>query len=82
MEMLIAGWEVLRRIVRTLGPYVMLEMVLPGGTLFALALYLYRSGWFAQAMCVLRALLVRISEFRAMSARRTALPRGCTASTQ
>lgn len=26
------------------GPYVVLEVVLPGGTLFALLLYLYRSG--------------------------------------
>ena len=27
---------------RTLGPYVLLEVLLPGGTLFALALFLYR----------------------------------------
>jgi hypothetical protein len=80
MEMLIAGWEVLRRLVRTVGPYVMLEIVLPGGTLFALALYLYRSGWFAQAACVLRTLLVRVNEYRATSAGRQALPRGCAVS--
>ncbi|MGC1819125.1 MAG: hypothetical protein WA900_15895, partial [Casimicrobiaceae bacterium] len=27
---------------RKLGPYVLLELLLPGGTLFALALFLYR----------------------------------------
>ena len=29
-------------IVKKFGPYFVLEMLLPGGTLFALALYLYR----------------------------------------
>ena len=29
-------------IVKKFGPYVVLEMLLPGGTFFALALYLYR----------------------------------------
>jgi hypothetical protein len=32
----------LRRAARTLGPYLMLELLLPGGTLFALLLFLYR----------------------------------------
>ena len=31
-------WELARR----LGPYLMLEILLPGGTLFALLLFLYR----------------------------------------
>jgi len=34
----------LGRLLRQAGPYVLLEIVLPGGTLFALCLYLYRSG--------------------------------------
>jgi hypothetical protein len=34
------GW--MRRIGRRLGPYVMLELFLPGGTLLALLLFLYR----------------------------------------
>ena len=34
--------EVVRTWTRKLGPYVLLEMLLPGGTLFALLLYLYR----------------------------------------
>lgn len=33
-------WHHLRRV----GPYVALEVVLPGGTLFALLLYLHRTG--------------------------------------
>jgi len=35
----------LRYIARKLGPYVMLELFLPGGTLLALLLFLYRRGF-------------------------------------
>jgi hypothetical protein len=34
--------EVLRDWTQKLGPYVLLEMLLPGGTIFALLLFLYR----------------------------------------
>lgn len=34
----------LGRFVQKAGPYVVLEVVLPGGTLFALLLYLHRTG--------------------------------------
>jgi hypothetical protein len=34
--------QVLRTWAQRLGPYVLLELLLPGGTLFALALFLYR----------------------------------------
>ena len=34
----------LARAVRKLGPYLILEIVLPGGTLIALLLFLYQSG--------------------------------------
>ena len=34
----------LRRWVQALGPYLLLELLLPGGTLLALTLFLYRSG--------------------------------------
>lgn len=37
-------WAELGRLLRKAGPYVVLEVVLPGGTLFALLLYLHRSG--------------------------------------
>jgi len=42
MEMFIEGLEVLRRLARLFGPYVMVEILLPGGTMVALLLYLYR----------------------------------------
>ena len=35
-------YETLKTQSRKLGPYVLLELLLPGGTLFALALFLYR----------------------------------------
>ena len=34
--------DIARRWWRKVGPYVVLEIVLPGGTLFALLLFLYR----------------------------------------
>jgi hypothetical protein len=42
MEIVMAGLEILRRWLPTVGPYVVVEILLPGGTLFALVLYLYR----------------------------------------
>jgi hypothetical protein len=33
-----------RRVIQKAGPYVVMEIVLPGGTLFALLLYLHRTG--------------------------------------
>lgn len=36
--------ELLRRCGANLGPYVLLELLLPGGTLLALGLFLYRRG--------------------------------------
>ena len=45
MEMLIAVFDMLRRLVKAVGPYVMIEILLPGGSLIALGLFLYRRGW-------------------------------------
>ena len=42
MKKVIYGLEALRRLGQTLGPYLILEILLPGGTLFALLLFLYR----------------------------------------
>jgi hypothetical protein len=36
------GLDMLRWLFPRIGPYVLMEIVLPGGTLFALLLYLYR----------------------------------------
>ncbi|MEP7062779.1 MAG: hypothetical protein ABI881_10295 [Betaproteobacteria bacterium] len=42
MQVVIHWLSMLRRIGQKAGPYLMLEMLLPGGTLFALLLFLYR----------------------------------------
>ena len=36
MEVLIVGLELLRRLLPRMGPYLLIEIVLPGGTLLAL----------------------------------------------
>ena len=42
MEIVIGALEPLRRFSARLGPYVLLELLLPGGTLFALLLFLHK----------------------------------------
>ncbi|MEP7206956.1 MAG: hypothetical protein ABI920_08455 [Casimicrobiaceae bacterium] len=42
MKSFLPRLETARRLVRSTGPYLLLEILLPGGTLFALALFLYR----------------------------------------
>jgi hypothetical protein len=42
MQFAITQLELLRRFAAKLGPYVLLEVLLPGGTLFALLLFLYQ----------------------------------------
>jgi hypothetical protein len=44
MQIIRSGCTWLRRIGQDFGPYLVLELVLPGGTLFALLLFLYRRG--------------------------------------
>ena len=44
MQRVISSLEILRRIGQNWGPYLMLEILLPGGTLLALLLFLYRRG--------------------------------------
>jgi len=52
----------LRRLAQELGPYLMLEILLPGGTLLALLLFLYRRKGPELGSIVLRiALAVRIA---------------------
>jgi len=41
---IVQGMRSAQRLVREAGPYVLIELVLPGGTLIALVLYLYRKG--------------------------------------
>ena len=42
MEFIIAIFEIVRRVARDMGPYLLIEILLPGGSLLALALFLYR----------------------------------------
>ena len=39
------AWNLIRSSSRRYGPYVLLEVLMPGGTLLACVLYLYRCGW-------------------------------------
>lgn len=39
---------------KRIGPYLLLEMLLPGGTLLAVLLYLGRRGILSRAMSILR----------------------------
>ena len=42
MQAVMSGLGILRRFGQKLGPYLMLEILLPGGTLVALLLFLYQ----------------------------------------
>jgi hypothetical protein len=42
VQIVVGSLEMLSRLGRRLGPYLMLEILLPGGTLLALLLFLYR----------------------------------------
>ena len=42
MNMVMHHWGTVRRFGQRLGPYLMLEILLPGGTLLALLLFLYQ----------------------------------------
>ena len=49
MQIIARTHNVLRTWARNLGPYIVLEVLLPGGTLVALLLFLYRRGQLLQA---------------------------------
>ena len=42
MQIVLMGLEILHRAGRKLGPYLLLEILMPGGTFLALLLFLYR----------------------------------------
>lgn len=44
MQTVINLWAIVRQCGRNLGPYVMIEILMPGGTLIALLLLLHRQG--------------------------------------
>lgn len=43
MKHVVRSWAALRRQAQRFGPYLLIEAVMPGGSLLALALYLYRA---------------------------------------
>ena len=47
MQTLITGWQLLRGLFKQAAPYLLIELLLPGGTLFACMLFLARSGAFS-----------------------------------
>jgi hypothetical protein len=49
MEIVVVALEILRRWLPRIGPYIVVEVVLPGGTLLALCLYLYQRRQLAEA---------------------------------
>ena len=42
MQLASHGWWSLRRLAASLGPYLLLEILMPGGTLLAALLYVHR----------------------------------------
>ena len=42
MEVVLMGIEVLRRVLQRTGPYLLVELLLPGGSVLALLLFLHR----------------------------------------
>ena len=70
MQIVMSWLGLLRRFGQKAGPYLMLEMLLPGGTLFALLLLLYRrrkpggAGGAAQAVAMAMRMLAGIFEQR------------------
>jgi hypothetical protein len=42
MELISALIEIVRRLARDAGPYLLVEILLPGGSLLAVALFVYR----------------------------------------
>ena len=59
MQAIVNGLETLRRLTIKLGPYMLLELLLPGGTLFALLLFLYRQQRLAGVATGARAAIVQ-----------------------
>jgi hypothetical protein len=48
MQTVVERLNALRLLVQKLGPYLMVEILMPGGSLLALFLFLYRSGLLAR----------------------------------
>lgn len=60
MDLFMVVVELLRRLSQKAGPYLFVEMLLPGGTLIALALFFYRRGRIFSVPLSIRGLAVRL----------------------
>ena len=67
----------LRRLGQTLGPYLMLEILLPGGTVLALLLFLYRRSGLDIRSMVSRAMLAGWLALASILRQAISLPRSC-----
>ena len=67
----------LRRLGQTLGPYLMLEILLPGGTMLALLLFLYRRSGLDIRSMVSRAMLAGWLALASILRQAISLPRSC-----
>src|SRR5436853_2305862 len=77
MQIVSIGLEILQRAGRKLGPYLMLEILLPGGTMLALLLFLYRrSGLDIRSMVSQTVLAGRLALARILR-QAISLPRSC-----
>jgi hypothetical protein len=78
MQIVLIGLEILQRAGRKLGPYLLLEILMPGGTFLALLLFLYRRNRLPagtnepQTASTLPLVLGRIAEQGAGSCRQSA----------
>jgi hypothetical protein len=48
VETLSRAYEAVRRWIQSIGPYLIIEIVMPGGTLIALLMFLHRRGTLAR----------------------------------
>jgi hypothetical protein len=70
METVVALFEIAHRLARNIGPYLLVEILLPGGSLLALALFLYRRRAPVSISLIAKRLWVRASEPQPVLSRR------------
>jgi hypothetical protein len=69
MQTIVNSLLFLRRWAQALGPFVLLELLLPGGTLLALTLFLYRNGKLGVGALGRNPFLLRVMSISAIAKR-------------
>jgi len=77
MHIVVSRLGMLRRLGQELGPYLMLEILLPGGTLLALLLFLYRRSELDIGSRVSRTVLAGGLALARILQQAISLPRSC-----